>query len=52
MRDNVLIGEKKQKLVEITTGFCETYLDEDYERLCEKPIHKMSRKRNVPFLSG
>ncbi|MEA1945495.1 MAG: DUF6398 domain-containing protein [Euryarchaeota archaeon] len=41
-----------QKLIEMTAGFCDEYLDEDYKQLCEKLIRKMSRKRNVPFLSG
>ena len=52
MRDKALIEEKKQKLLETTAGFCGAYLDEDYKQLCEKVILKMSRKRNVPFLSG
>ncbi|MEA2045290.1 MAG: DUF6398 domain-containing protein [Euryarchaeota archaeon] len=52
MRDKALIEEKKQRLLEMTAGFCDAYLDEDYKQLCEKVILKMSRKRNVPFLSG
>lgn len=41
-----------QKLIEMTTRFCDEYLDEEYKQLCEKLIRKMSRKQNVPFLSG
>ena len=52
MRDKVLIEEKMQKLIEMTAGFCDEYLDEDYKQLCEKLIRKMSRRRNVPFFSG
>jgi len=52
MKDKVIVTEKAQKLIEITAGFCDEYLDEDYKQLCEKLIRKMSRKRNVPFLSG
>jgi len=52
MRDKILIEKKMQKLIEITAGFCDAYLDEDYKQLCEKLIRKMSRKHNVPFLSG
>jgi hypothetical protein len=52
MRDKVLIEEKMQKLIEMTAGFCDAYLDEDYKQLCEKLTRKMSRKRTVPFLSG
>lgn len=52
MKDNVLIEEKMQKLIEMTTEFCDEYLDEEYKQLCEKLIRKMCRKRNVPFLSG
>ncbi len=50
--DKAIIAEKTQRLIEMTAGFCDRYLDEDYKQLCEKLIRKMSRKRNVPFLSG
>lgn len=52
MKDKVVIEEKAKKLVEMTAGFCDKYLDEEYKQLCEKLILKMKRKRNVPFLSG
>lgn len=52
MRDKTRIKEKKQKLIDMTAGFCDEYLDEEYKQLCEKLIGKMSRKRNVPFLYG
>jgi hypothetical protein len=52
MKNKVLIEEKMHELIKMTTGFCETYLDTDYKQLCEELIQKMSRKRNIPFLSG
>jgi tetratricopeptide (TPR) repeat protein len=52
MRDKALLEERMQKLIEMTAGFCDSYLDEDYKQLCERLIRKMARKRNVPFLSG
>lgn len=52
MKDKAIIAEKAQRLIEMTAGFFDEYLDEDYKQLCEKLIRKMSRKRNVPFLSG
>lgn len=52
MRDKVLIEKKKKKLIELTAGFCDAYLDDDYKQLCEKLILKMSRNYNVPFLRG
>lgn len=52
MRDKSAIEEKKKMLIEMTARFCDDCLDEDYKQLCEKLIEKMSRKRNVPFLSG
>ncbi len=52
MRDKDLIEQRMQKLIAMTARFCDVYLDEDYKQLCEKLIRKMSRKRNVPFLSG
>jgi hypothetical protein len=44
--------EKMNALFKMTAGFCDTYLDEEFERLCENLIRKMARKRNVPFLYG
>ena len=52
MKDKTIINEKKQKLIELTSRFCQKYLDNEYLSLCEKLIQKMSRKRQVPFLSG
>jgi len=52
MRDKVLIEKKKQKLIELTEGFCDVHLDENYKQLCDSLIFKMSRKHNVPFLRG
>jgi len=50
--DKSVIVEKTQQLIDMTAGFCDRYLDEEYKELCEKLIRKMSRKRNVPFLYG
>ncbi len=52
MKSNTNVEEKAKKLRAMTLEFCQLYLDEDYRQLCEKLIHKMSRKRQVPFLSG
>jgi hypothetical protein len=52
MKNRILIEEKMHQLIKMTTGFCGTYLDTDYNQLCEKLIQKMSRKRDIPFLSG
>jgi len=52
MRDKAAIEEKRQWLVEATAAYCNEYLDDDYKKLCENLINKMSRKRTVPFLSG
>jgi len=43
---------KKTQLLELADGFCQRYLDSDYQELCQKMILKLSRKRTVPFLSG
>jgi hypothetical protein len=52
MKEKDLIEEKTQRLIGMTGGFCQQFLDEDYRQLCEKLIRKMSRKRAAPFLSG
>ena len=51
-QDKATVQEYTEKLIQMTNGFCERYLDEEYKELCEKLIRKMSRKRVVPFLSG
>lgn len=50
MNDKTIIEGKRKALVEMTAGFCDACLDEEYKQLCEKLILKTSRKRNVPFL--
>ena len=52
MSDKDIIEQRMQKLITMTAGFCDAYVDDDYKQLCEKLTRKMSRKRNVPFLSG
>ncbi|MCL6478954.1 MAG: plasmid pRiA4b ORF-3 family protein [Peptococcaceae bacterium] len=52
MKEKKDVHERKQALIDLTSGFCNRYLDNEYRRLCEKLINKMARKRNVPFLSG
>src|SRR5216683_1401203 len=51
-QDKAILQEYTEKLIQMTNGFCDSYLDEEYKALCEKLIRKMSRKRVVPFLSG
>lgn len=48
----VKIDEKGKKLIEMTSEFCDRYLDEEYKALAVKLIEKMSRKRNVPYERG
>ena len=52
MNNKEKINTIKQELIKLTSEFCCKYLDEEYKKLSEKLIFKMSRKRNVPFLSG
>lgn len=52
MSDRELVKQKKEALIKMTDDFADRYLDEDYKMLCRKLIEKMSRKRQVPFLSG
>lgn len=44
--------EKEEKLIEMTSEFCQEKLDEEYEELCVKMIRKMGRKHNIPFKRG
>jgi Domain of unknown function (DUF6398) len=51
-QDKATVQQYTEKLIQMTNGFCDRYLDQEYKDLCEKLIRKMSRKRVVPFLSG
>jgi hypothetical protein len=44
-RDKDLIEQRMEKLIAVTAGFCDAYLDKDYKQLCEKLIRKMSQYR-------
>ncbi|WP_407269657.1 DUF6398 domain-containing protein [Radiobacillus sp. PE A8.2] len=46
------LKEKKVKLIELTTGFSQQYLNEEYNVVIEQLVQKMARKRDVPFQSG
>ena len=52
MEDKELINEKKNILIDLVTDFCDNKLNEEYKKLSIGIVEKMSRKRNVPFLSG
>ena len=51
-RDKQLIEEKKAQLIELTKGFSNKHLNEEYEIIILKMLNKMARKREVPFLTG
>jgi hypothetical protein len=40
------------QLAEMTAQFCLEKLNDEYARLCEKLVLKLSRKQDVPFTSG
>ncbi len=46
------IHEKKERILELVFSFCDRYLDSEYRELCGRLVEKMSRKKEVPFLSG
>jgi hypothetical protein len=46
------IKAAKDELLRLTQSFCKQYLNNEYEMLSKKMIDKLSRKRQVPFLSG
>lgn len=52
MRDKEKIELIKLQLLTLTNDFCRQHLNEEYEELCKRMVLKMSRKRQVPFLSG
>lgn len=43
---------RQQKLIELTSDFCNQKINAEYAELCEKLILKMGRKRDVPFKTG
>ncbi|MFS0726785.1 DUF6398 domain-containing protein [Paenibacillus sp. 1P07SE] len=51
MKDPKML-EKKEQLLQLVKGFCQQYLDDDYEQLSIKMVEKLGRKRTVPFMRG
>lgn len=47
-----LVQQKTAELIVLCNEFCGLYLDSEYRDLCQKLIHKLARKREVPFLHG
>ena len=41
--------EKKQKLITLTSEFCDQYLDEDHKELTQKMISTLCKKEEVDF---
>jgi hypothetical protein len=52
MNNKVLVKEKTDRLIELTSDFCQQYLNDEYRDLCVKLIKKMGRKRDIPFMRG
>jgi transcriptional antiterminator len=52
MHDKSNVQKIQTRLIELTTAFCRSHLNQEYEALCQKLIEKMARKRTVPFLTG
>ncbi len=52
MEDKDSVKSKTNMLIEMTGKFCNEKLNDEYRELTEKLIHKLARKRHVPFLSG
>ena len=52
MKAKTEIKEKTNRLIGMTAEYSDKFLDEEYKQLSEKLILKMSRKRNIPFMSG
>jgi hypothetical protein len=50
-RDKLAV-EKEKQLTKMVRGFCGKYLDDEYSDLCVALVQKLSRKRNVPFVTG
>ena len=43
---------KEEKIIELTTEFCNEKLNREYEELYVKLIDKMGRKHEIPFKRG
>lgn len=46
------IKQRENELIEMTSSFCEEYLDDEYRKLSKKLIQKLARKHDVPFKRG
>ena len=43
---------KQEKIIELTTSFCDEKLNEEYKELSIKLVEKLGRKHDVPFKRG
>jgi Domain of unknown function (DUF6398) len=47
------VGDPRlDELLRLTTAFCKAHLNQEYEDLCAKLVHKAGRKRTPPYASG
>jgi len=43
---------RENELIEMTSSFCQKFLDDEYQQLSKKLIGKLARKHDVPFKRG
>lgn len=52
MSDKQEVERIKKQLIKMTSEFCKSHIDTEYEQLCKAMVEKMARKKSVPFVSG
>ena len=51
-QDKATIQEYTERLIQMTNGFCEDYLNDEYKELCEKLIRRCHAKESCLFCQG
>ena len=52
MKKKEIIQPRRQCLEKAIGDFCENYINDEYKNICHLVVEKMSRKRQVPYMTG
>ena len=52
MKKRDIIRPKRQVLEKAIADFCDNHLNDEYRNICYSVVEKMSRKRQVPYMTG
>ncbi len=52
MKKKQIIQPRRKELEKAISDFCDQYINDEYKNLCHGVVARMSRKRQVPYMTG